>query len=33
MKTHSGGVMTNYTQKNKDMGFILFLCNTKVNWR
>ena len=30
MKTHSGGVMTNYTQKNRGVGFALYLCNTKA---
>ena len=30
MKTHSVGTTTNYTQKNRGMGFALCLCNTKA---
>ena len=30
MKTLCGGIMTNYTQKNRGMGFALCLCNTKA---
>ena len=30
MKTLFGGTTTNYTQKNRGMGFVLCLCNTKA---
>ena len=30
MKTLYGGTTTNYTQKNRGMGFALSLCNTKA---
>ena len=30
MKTLCGGIMTNYTPKNRGMGFALCLCNTKA---
>ena len=29
-KTQFVGTMTNYTQKNRGMGFALCLCNTKA---
>jgi hypothetical protein len=30
MKTPYGGITTNFTQKNRGMGFALCLCNTKA---
>ena len=30
MKTLCGGIMTNYIPKNRGMGFVLCLCNTKA---
>ena len=30
MKTLYGGITTNYTPKNRGMGFALCLCNTKA---
>ena len=29
MKTLCGGIMTNYTPKNRGMGFARSICNTK----